>query len=182
MKKIFVIILLLLSTNIVFSQASSSTEFEFEIKLPDVSNNCEYEFYSLDYAGVNTLSRCKYRIDAMKKSVNISGHLDYIVGADVLTLIIAQKTTKAKVSKDSIEKTEVLKHYVVNIGNVRSVSGEVKSIGLKIKSPFIEIGEKFVENKFKIYTNYYEHIDENGSFANIVNRNWININEVQKEN
>jgi len=173
MKNLFVTIILIIFTSTAFSQASGSTEFEIEISLLDLPNDAEYEFYSMEMTGINTLSSCYYEIDSLKKNIKFSGNLDYIVGADALTFIITQKTT---LGNFSYGKKQVVKHYIVRINRVGSIGGSIKVIKLNSDKPFIEIGAEFKDKELEIYTKYYSNTSEVEYMADIINREWIKVN------
>ncbi|MFK7747745.1 MAG: hypothetical protein AB8B65_05110 [Kordia sp.] len=165
MRKIVSFSLLLIFTNTVFSQASSSTKFKIELAFTDefTSDNCE--IYAISDKGVNSLSNCTYRINKLQKSILISGRLSYIVGADFITLILTKKKSVNDRSDGNTGEKQLLQHYIVSINELSSIKKNNTPLKLDEQKRFIKMDANT--------TSYHANVSEINYSRYILNSNWI---------
>lgn len=137
------------------AQASSSTDFSFEIQLLTETTVDDYEFYLVSYSnGINHYSNCFISTDTISGNAVISGHISYIVGGDNLELIIAKKG-KLEAEKYH-QRFETRKNYFLRISQIGRIKHEVSTIHLNENKPIIETDGEFINKEYVIHTNYFD--------------------------
>lgn len=162
-------------SGISLAQASSSTTFSFKIMLPESASN-RYDCFVLANENVNQYSHCYAAFDSVNNTLTVSGQLDYIVGADVLELIIARKGSTQM--NEYTQHFETCEYFYVLVGGVDKVKEQVQTIPLNEKKRMVEIREMVTEKERIIQTNYFEFpvtSEQIDQFAGIFMRKWLRL-------
>jgi hypothetical protein len=177
MKYLISVALFLLIANHTYAQASGSTEFELEIQLLESTTIQNYELYVLEHhQGVNYYSSCSYTADSLNNRILISGSLNYIVGADILELILVKESSKKSTTYSSGFETR--EHFIIHIERLDKVIDEINFITLNKAEPFLDITAEFIDKKLKILTNAYAFPateDQKNYFQSLFMREWMKV-------
>lgn len=159
------------------SQASSSTDFSFEIQLPEETSVDDYEFFLLSTDnGFNHYTTCFVSTDTLSDRVILSGHLSYIVGGDNIDLVITRKEVLE--SEKYRQRFEARKNYYLHIVRVAWVKDHIQVISLDEKRPILEIAGEFVNKEYVVHTSYFEGpetLNQQQQFAYLFFEQWLKV-------
>lgn len=175
MKYLFLLCIFVLFSPKLHAQASGSTDFSVEIELLAGTTVDDYEFYIAEMSGINSIVYCSFKVDSLKNSVHISGHLSYIVNADILELVIEHKSSAKYIKQKQYYASKT--HFFVTLYELYHTKSQLNTIHLNSQRPYYKLTGEFIESKFEIRESYdpYSNDDEQHIYNSIINQNWIQI-------
>jgi hypothetical protein len=167
MNKLIILVLFFTFSHFIFGQASSSSDFLFEVKFDKniPIRNIEVHYYQVPG---NHFKKINYSLDCLNNKIKLFGSIDFIVGAPFPTIIFSYKETIKENESSKINEITSL-FYLVSTEETYE-SNFNKEILFSKEKPNILVEHKNIKGKIiykiKQFEEYFIPSDFNVSYSN----------------